>query len=105
MLFQLCWKLDICNFSIIYCNLTNSSEWKRITYLKLGLEFVSKVQKQKKKNIVFLRGMDSIHYKEPLMLLGTYVAPFDLLILQWFYIKQKELIDHKLILILQRAFV
>jgi hypothetical protein len=49
--------------------------------------------------------MDSIHYKEPLMLLGTYVAPFDLLILQWFYIKQKELINHKLIFILQRAFV
>ena len=55
--------------------------------LKLGLESVNKVRKRKKKNIVFLRGMDSIHYKEPLMLLGTHMAPFDLLILQGFHIK------------------
>jgi len=44
--------------------------------------------------------MDSIHYKESLMLLETYVAAFDLFILQGFLIKQEGLIDHKLILIL-----
>jgi len=45
--------------------------------------------------------MHSIYYKESLMLLRTYVAAFVLLVLQGFYIKQKELIGHKLILILQ----
>jgi len=35
--------------------------------------------------------MDSIHYKESLMLLKTYVAAFDLLILQVFHIKQEKL--------------
>jgi hypothetical protein len=45
--------------------------------------------------------MDSIHYKESLMILGIYVTTFELLILQRFHIKQEELIGHKLILILQ----
>jgi hypothetical protein len=45
--------------------------------------------------------MDSIYYKESLKLFGTYVAAFVLLILQGFHIKQKELIGHKIILILQ----
>jgi hypothetical protein len=45
--------------------------------------------------------MDSIHYKEFLMLLGTYVALFGLLILQGSHIKQEKLIGQKLILILQ----
>jgi len=55
---------------------------------------------ENRKHIVSLRVMDSIHYKESLMLLETYVAAFDLFILQGFLIKQKGLIDHKLILIL-----
>jgi hypothetical protein len=38
------------------------------------------VQK-KKKDIVCLRVIDSIHYKLPLMLLETYVATFGLFIL------------------------
>jgi hypothetical protein len=33
--------------------------------------------------------MNSIHYKESLMLLKTYVAAFGLLILQGFHIKQE----------------
>jgi len=44
---------------------------------------------------------DFIHYKESLMLLGTYVAAFGFLILWEFHIKQEELIGQKLILILQ----
>jgi hypothetical protein len=44
--------------------------------------------------------MNFIHDKEFLMLLKTYVAVFNLLILQVFYIKQEELLGHKLILIL-----
>jgi hypothetical protein len=45
--------------------------------------------------------MDSIHYKEFLMLLGNYVAVFGLLILQGSHIKQEKLIGQKLILILE----
>jgi hypothetical protein len=52
------------------------------------------------KNIVSIRVMDSIHFKESLMLLGTYVAVFDLLILQGFHNKQEELVGQKLLLIL-----
>jgi len=37
--------------------------------------------KKKKKDIVCLRVIDSIHYKLPLMLLETYVATFGLFIL------------------------
>ena len=47
----------------------------------------------KKKNIVSLRVVDFIYYKESLMLLRTYVTAFDLLILQGFYIKQEQLIS------------
>ena len=54
---------------------------------EVGPRICQQSAKTKKKNIVFLRGMDSIHYKEPLMLLGTHMAPFDLLILQGFHIK------------------
>ena len=39
------------------------------------------------KDIISVRVMDSIHYKEPLMILGTYVTTFGLLILQGFHIK------------------
>jgi hypothetical protein len=53
-----------------------------------------------KKDIVSLRLVDSIYYKESLMLLKTYVAAFGLLILQGFHIKQ-DLIGQKLICILQ----
>ena len=48
--------------------------------LKLDLKPVNKVQ-EKKKNIVSLKVMDFIHYKESLMLLKTYVVAFDILIL------------------------
>jgi len=44
--------------------------------------------------------MDSIHFKESLILLGTYVAVFDLLILQGFHNKQEELVGQKLLLFL-----
>jgi hypothetical protein len=37
--------------------------------------------KKKKKDIVCLRVIDSIHYKLPLMVLETYVATFGLFIL------------------------
>jgi hypothetical protein len=40
--------------------------------------------------------MDSIHYKEFLMLLGNYVAVFGLLILQGSHIKQEKLIGQKI---------
>lgn len=56
---------------------------------------------ENREDVVFVRVMDSINYKEYLMLLGTYVATFVLLILQGFHIKQDELIGHKLISILQ----
>jgi hypothetical protein len=51
--------------------------------------------------------MDSIHYKESLMLLKTFMAAFELLILQGFLIKQEKLIGQKLFLVLQdiRPFV
>jgi len=45
------------------------------------------------KDTVSLRVMDFIHYKEFLMLLGTYIADFSLLILQGFYIKQQAKIN------------
>jgi hypothetical protein len=57
------------------------------------------------KDIVSLRVMDFIHYKESLMILGTYVTTFGLLILQGFHIKQKKLICQKLILILQGIII
>jgi hypothetical protein len=44
--------------------------------------------------------MDSIHFKESLILLGTYAAVFDLLILQGFHNKQEELVGQKLLLFL-----
>ena len=93
MQFQLGWKLDICIFQPIYGRPANSSWQERTTCLKLSLESASKVWKQK--YIVSLRVMDSIHYKESLMLLRTYVAAFDLLILQVFHIKQEELFISK----------
>jgi hypothetical protein len=45
--------------------------------------------------------MDSIHYKESLILLETYVTTLGLLILQVLHIKQEELFGQKLIFILQ----
>jgi hypothetical protein len=81
----------------MYGRIANSSGKKGIT-LNLDLKSVSKVQKLK--ILVSFRVMDSIHYKESLMLLGTYVADFGLLILQGFYIKQEELIGQKLFFIL-----
>jgi len=59
------------------------------------------VKKTKKKNIVSARVIGSIYYKEFLMLFKTYMASFDLLILQGFYIKQEELTGQKSIFILQ----
>jgi hypothetical protein len=57
-----------------------------MTCLKLDLESASKVRKQKKK-IISLRVTDSIYYKKLLMLLGTYMVTFNLLILQELHIK------------------
>jgi len=69
-----------------------------MTCLKLCLESASKVQNEK--YIIFLRVMDSIHYKKSLMLLGIYVTTFSLFILQGFHIKQEELTGQELFLIL-----
>jgi hypothetical protein len=57
-----------------------------MTCLKLDLKSASKVRKQKKK-IISLRVTDSIYYKKLLMLLGTYMVTFNLLILQELHIK------------------
>jgi hypothetical protein len=44
----LVWKLDIYNSSNIYGRLVNSFKQERMIYLKLDLEFIRKVQKQKR---------------------------------------------------------
>jgi len=94
MRFWLGWKLDILIFPTIHVKPANSYGQERITRLKLGLKSTNKVQEQeKKKNIISLRVMDFIHYKESLMLLRTYMASFGILVLQEFHIKQKELND------------
>jgi hypothetical protein len=54
-----------------------------------------------KKDIVSLIVMDFIHYKKSLILLETYMTVFGLLVLQWFHIKQEELIGQNLFFILQ----
>jgi len=56
-----------------------------MTYLKLSIKSDSNVWKPK--NIVSLKVMDFIHYKESLMLLEIYMVAFGLLILQGFQIK------------------
>jgi len=43
------------------------------------------------KDIVSLKVLDLIHYKESLMLLKTYVAAFSLLILQRLHVKREEI--------------
>jgi len=84
--FRCDFKLNIFIFSMIYWKPTNLFKQKRMTCLKLGLESASKVRKQKKK-IISLRVTDSIYYKKLLMLLGTYMVTFNLLILQELHIK------------------
>jgi len=83
MQFQLGWRLDIYNFPTIYSKFVNLSRQDKTIFLKLGLESANKMQKEKK-NIVFLRVMDSIYYKKFLILLKIYVAAFVLFILQEF---------------------
>lgn len=94
--FQFGQKVDIFTFTTIYVRLVNSFKRERTTCIKLSLEYISKMQKlKKKKSIVSLKVMDFIHYKELFNTLKTYVAAFGLLILLEFHIKQEELINQK----------